>query len=367
MKGFIDNINFYELEAMKYYAPPASWSQEKKEQTAKSRIFSGEWYGARKRDGSWWMFIKDEDGNMFLRGRSKGVDGTYPDKIEWVPHLNSFFSKLPNKTVLLGELYLPSKEQSRYVTTILGCLKEKAVERQNKGEKLKFYVFDVLAYNDDIRLSTEASARFSKLESLKSMYPDPNIEWASYVTGEELWTTLQTILADGGEGMVITRGGAPYQPGKRPSGDTLKVKKEIQETIDCFFTGKATSPSHEYNGKEIQSWTYWENLHTGEMIEGLFYKDYTEGKPIIPVTKPYFKGWAGSLEIGLWDGEKVVPIGFLSGVADELKANWKEQKGKVIEVAAMQIESDTKALRHGKMLGFRADKNWKDCTIDQLK
>ena len=76
MKGFINNINFYELEAMKYYAPPASWSQEKKEQTAKSRIFSGEWYGARKRDGSWWMFIKDEDGNMFLRGRSKGVDGT---------------------------------------------------------------------------------------------------------------------------------------------------------------------------------------------------------------------------------------------------------------------------------------------------
>ena len=38
MKGFINNINFYELKAMKYYAPPASWSQEKKEQTETKKV-----------------------------------------------------------------------------------------------------------------------------------------------------------------------------------------------------------------------------------------------------------------------------------------------------------------------------------------
>ena len=40
---------------------------------------------------------------------------------------------------------------------------------------------------------------------------------------------LQTVLANGGEGIVMTRGGAPYQPGKRPSKDCQKVKKEMEE------------------------------------------------------------------------------------------------------------------------------------------
>ena len=33
MKGFIDNYNFKEMPAQKYWAPPASWSFEKKKET----------------------------------------------------------------------------------------------------------------------------------------------------------------------------------------------------------------------------------------------------------------------------------------------------------------------------------------------
>ena len=51
-----------------------------------------------------------------------------------------------------------------------------------------------------------------------------------YKNGKELWELLQNLLATGYEGIVITREDAPYQPGKRPSKDCLKVKKELQDT-----------------------------------------------------------------------------------------------------------------------------------------
>ena len=165
--------------------------------------------------------------------------------------------------------------------------------------------------------------------------------------------------------MVIIRDKSLYQPGKRPSKDCQKVKRELHETIDCFFTGHATAPTKEYTGKEIEYWKFWENLQTGEKLEGQLYMDFYDGKSIIPVTKPYFYGWAGSLEIGVVKGDKVVPIGWLSGLADEIKANWKDYKGKCIEVTAMEV-LETGGLRHAKLLNFRPDLSIKDCTFEKI-
>ena len=81
MKGYIDGIDFYNLPVQKYYAPPKSWDEKKIKEVTTSRIFSGEWWGSRKRDGAYYLFCKDEDGNMYLRGRSKSVSGEYLDKI----------------------------------------------------------------------------------------------------------------------------------------------------------------------------------------------------------------------------------------------------------------------------------------------
>lgn len=364
MKGYINGYNFELMTAQKYYAPPASWSEAKKKETARSRIFSGDWYGARKRDGAWWMFIKDEDGNMMLRGRSKGVNGEYPNKIDWVPHLHDYFNSLPKGTVLLGELFLPQHEQSRYVTTVLGCLKDKAIQRQEKNnEYLVYYVFDVLAYGGLDFYNKPFTERIALMQTLQK---DKFVDIASYVAGDELWTTLQYILAEGGEGMVITRGDAKYEFGKRPSQTTLKIKKEIQQTIDAFFTGRFSAPTEDYMGKEIVTWTYWLDVVTGERKLGTFYKDYMDGHPIKPITKPFYYKWAGSMEIGLMKDGQVVPIGYISGVTDEIKANPLDYKGRVIELAAMQIEKDTLKLRHGKMIGFRDDKTAADCGWEQL-
>ena len=357
----------------------SSWSDQKKKDHAHSCIFGGDWMGAEKKDGYFAKLIKDEDGNIILYSRSRGVNGKFADKHEWVPHLNPFFEELPNGTCLLGELYFPSKPGSRNVTTIMGCLKEKAIERQTKGEKLHFYVFDCLAWAGENWIKKFAKDRFSFISGKMSQ---EYVSTATYYRGKELWAMLQEILARGDEGIVITHKCAEYEPGKRPSKTTLKIKKELKQTIDCFFTGVGSAPTKEYTGKEITTWEYWENVITGFKIQGQCYSEYKNGSAIIPVTKGYFYGWSGSLEIAVfrksvgsrckingvvYEDTEVYPLGWLSGVTEEMKADPEKFAFKPMEVTAMEYDSLSHTLRHGKMVGWRHDLNLADCTFEKIE
>lgn len=371
MTGYIDGYNFAELNVMKYWAPPSSWSIEKRKAETHNRIFSGDWWGARKVDGALYVFLKDEDGNITLRGRSKSVNGEYIDKWDHVPHLHEWGAGIPNGTCFLGEIYWVNHEGSNNTTSIMNCLTEKAIKRQEKDEnKLHYYIFDVMAWNGSNFIKIPFEQRISFLNDVPHGYPNQYVEWAIYYNGEKLWNQLQELLAEGYEGVVITRGSAPYQPGKRPSKDTMKIKQELKQTIDCFFTGNITPPTKEYNGKEPESWPYWINYLTNERLPvGEHYREAAEeGKPYQAVTKPFYNKWAGSLEIGLVDKEgKIVSLGFISGLTDEVKANYNDYKYKVIEVGAMMLTPDGDRLRHGKMIGWRPDKSWQECGIEQLK
>ena len=360
MKNFIDNVNFHILEAQKYWSPTSTWTPERKKQEVKDAIFSGNYIGARKMDGAFYKFIKDEDGNMELIGRSKSVNGDYLNKIGHVPQLHDFFNSLPNGTCLLGEIYFPNNEGSNHVTTIMGCLENKAITRQNNGEKLHYYIFDILAWNGRSIYKENIEERVCAISAMESHYKHDYVEFAQYYEGQELWNQLQEILANGGEGIVITKKGTCYQPGKRPARQTIKVKKELQETIDVVILG-ANAPTRLYSGKEILTWKLWENTRTGEKIQGELYKDYSEGAPIEPVTKTYWNGWAGSLIIGIRKDDKLVPIGSLSGMTEEVLSNWQNYKGKVAEVTAMQImDTDNKGLRHPKFVQWRPDLTARD-------
>ena len=250
----------------------------------------------------------------------------------------------------------------------MGCLVDKARARQDKGDRLHYYVFDVLAYDGEDFVNKNIEDRVMKLESLEGFFGDyAYIDFAHYHRGETLWNCLQLILSEGGEGIVITKMGTCYQPGKRPARQTLKVKKELKESIDCFFTGRATAPTKDYTGKEIEKWEYWENIITGEKLRGNYYKSYSEGGPVIPVTKSYFLNLAGSLEIGVVKGDKVVPIGYLSGLTEEIKSDPAAYKGRCIEVTAMEIDStENKGLRHAKLVQFRDDLTIRDCTYEKI-
>lgn len=366
MKGIIDGIDFFNMEAMKYYSVPNTWSEEKKKDNAINKIFSGDWWGAQKRDGIFMMLLCDEDDNVLFRPRSKNVKGEFVNKTEWVPQLAPFFRGIPNGTCLLGELYLPRDEQAKATSSIMNCLKDKAIGRQQKEEdKLHFYVFDILAHEGKSLLDTPALERFNLLKEYEEIYSSAKyVEWATYKNGEELWNMLQNLLADGYEGVVITNAAAHYQPGKRSNAVSLKIKKELQDTIDCVVIG-ANPPTKLYTGKEIRTWTFWLNELTNEKVSGELYEDYANGEPIIPVTKNWFYGWAGSLRLGAYKNGKLVEIGSLSGVTDEVKENWKDYIGKVAEVTAMEI-MDTGGLRHPKLCNFRDDINAEECTYERI-
>ena len=369
MKGFVAGIDWINAEAMKYWSYPSSYKKDKVAET-RNMIFSGDYIGAIKVDGYYERLIKDEDGNCFMVARSKNVSGEAVEKLAWVPHIIPFMESLPNGTVLLSECYLPGDEGSKKITSLLGCLKDKCIARQNAGQKLHFYIFDVMAWGNEDLTRRPFDNRILYIQDNLPMFANEFIEGAHYYEGEELWNKLQAALADGREGMVIMQKKAQVYFKRTPARVSLKIKKELRETIDCFFTGRAAAPKKDYNGKELETWPYWVDQITDERLPvGNHYFDaFMEGKPYIPVTKPYYFHWAGSLEIGLINDDTgaVTGIGYLSGVTDELKEHYKDYQYKVIEVGAMEL-NDTGGLRHAKMLGWRDDKKADECMLSQLK
>lgn len=375
MEMLIDGYNFHEIEAQRYWSFPKTYKGDIKTET-RNMVFSGDYIGSRKIDGAFYKFTKNMNGQMELLGRSRSVSGDFLDKIEWVPHLMPFFNSLPNGTCLLGELYFPGNEGSNKVTTIMGCLVEKALARQEKT-KLHYYVFDCLAWDGQSYLNTNCEKRFDRVERIENATRTSGLENCGYVefahffSGAELWVELQTILAQGGEGIVITKRGTTYQPSKRPARQTLKIKKELHDTIDAFFTGNTVPATVEYKGKEIETWQYWEDLRTGEKFlanEENVYARYERGEMIRPVTRGHFYGWAGSLEVGVYKKGKIVPIAWLSGLPDEIKAAPAEYAMKPFEMTAMEIHEDTNGhgLRHAKFLKWRKDISLKECTYEKI-
>ena len=175
MKGYIDNYNFSEILVEKYWAPTKNTNIK---ELVKNAIYSGDYWAARKVDGNFIMFIKDEDGNLFFRTRNAGVNG-FLNKIDYVPHLVEDLKNLPNGTVLLGEAYLPQHEQSRAMTTIFGCLVNKALDRQEKGEKINFYIFDCLAYSGDNIMNFPMTERIGTMNIIYDHYKQDNQKYKS--------------------------------------------------------------------------------------------------------------------------------------------------------------------------------------------
>ena len=369
MNGYIDGIDFYHLPAEKY------WSFAKNKPNVKTdihnRIYSGDYLGSEKRDGAYYRFTKDEDGNLFLCARNENVKGEMTDKLEWVPQLRPFFNALPNGTCLLGEIHLEKDSASRKVTTFMGCLKDKAIARQEKSGYLWYYVFDVWAYNGHSCLSLTARERFDLLAKISEKYQDAfYIRFAKYYEGDALWNELMRVMSSGGEGIVITRADSHAEPGKRTAQKTLKIKKELDNYIDCFLTGRYKPSTRAYNGDHVEDWKYWLNEHTGEKVYGDYYKQYSLGEPYYPISKGYYNDWASAVEIGVYRNGEVYPVGWISGITEEVKEgivkNPENWTGRVVSINAMEIEPDTFKFRHAKIIEWRTDKTAHECEFSQI-
>lgn len=314
--------------------------------------------GTVKKDGYWSQLVKDENEvHLYSRTVSKKT-GYYSDNIEKVPHIKDWaMNELPNGTCIIGEVYYPNGT-SKNVTSVLGALPEKAIERQ-KGEygKIHFYMHDILAYNgeDYVMNNMTYDYRYSNLcEHIDIATPlIPELEVARCYDNAYLDLNKVTIdkLAAGEEGMVFRVENGLYAPGKRQPKVMFKIK-QAQNDIDFVIT-EVLPPEYLYTGKESETWGY---------------KD-KEGNLI---TKAAYYGWAGALRLGAYDkAGNLVSIGRVSsGLTDNLKAdlaaNPEKYIGTVVEVNCMSLDKENKTFRHPYLSRLRPDKPAQDCKLEEI-
>ena len=173
--------------------------------------------------------------------------------------------------------------------------------------------------------------------------------------------------------MVIQQKVAKYTCGKRTARLSIKIKKEIRQTIDAFLDGGYKLPTRLYNGKEIENWSYWENVKTGAKSNKNMFREYSAGGAWEPVTKAYYYGWAAAVSFSVMRDGKPFHIGYISGINEELRKGIVEEsekwKGKVAELSAMEVErlNGGFSLRHGKIVNWREDKKAEDCDFSQIE
>ena len=376
---FINNKDFSQLPVEKFWSMPRNKTNPKEE--LYKMVYSSQYIGSRKMDGQYMRLVKGDNGNISWQGRSKStVTKDFIDKKGHCPQLHHFFSCLPNGTCLIGEAYYPNKEGSNEVTKILGCKENTAIKRQEGAwGKLSYYVFDVWAWNGTSLLDASYEKRIEILEKKIAPYIE-NEEYvtiATFFEGEDIIDNLNRILSEGGEGVVITKRDSHPEPGKRPARKTLKVKKEILDTIDVVICG-IVKPTRLYTGKEPESWPYWQNERTNELSNTCKYgvstvqsesKGRTGSKvgidTWVPITKKYYYGWISAFQIGCYKDGKLVKIGQVSGITDEVAKNWKDYIGTVVEISAMEVLK-TGGLRHPRIMKYRPDKDKLDCKWEDI-
>lgn len=366
------DINLFELEPEKIYGLKAN--EDFKQEKINRCVESNNYVASLKKDGQYHRYV-NFNGEIKMQTRGKSVKtGTFGEVQEKIPHIMDFLDRvIPKNSLIVGELYRPGWTTNE-VGSILRCLAPKAIKRQEQTP-LIFYIHDVWYWNGENFMIKTKEERIEKLKQIQLEIIHNHgmsefVEFANYVnTVKEIENMIEYAFDNDEEGVVLTLKNAMVNPGSRTAWKTLKIKKELQNDVDVFLTGNYKDPTMAYTGKEIENWEYWVNEKTGEKICGKYYKAYLDGETIAPVTKPFYYGWPGSVEIAVLKDNEVLPIGWISGLSDEIKEDFATNRNlyinKVCRVNAMETTEDYK-LRHGKFLGFRDDITIEDCTFEKI-
>lgn len=365
-------INLFELEPEKIYGMKAN--EDRKQEKINQCINSDNYVASIKKDGQYHRYVKYNN-KVKMQSRGKSVKtGSFGEVQEKIPHLMDYLNKVvPNNSLIIGELYRPGWTTNE-VGSILRCLPPKAILRQ-KENLLIFYIHDVWFYNGENLMLKTKTERIQKLKEIQENWIHnfgmiSEIEFAEYVdTVNEIKEMMAYTFNNNEEGIVLTLKNSFINPGSRTAWKTLKIKKELQNDADVFLTGNYKEPTKNYTGKEIQTWKYWMSEKTDEFLEGEYYDKYIEGAAIIPITKSYFLRYPGSLEIAVMKDGKVFPVGWLSGLTEEIKKDFYMHRenyiNKICKINAMETTEDYK-FRHAKFLGFRDDINIEDCSFEKI-
>ena len=336
----------------------------------------GTWFAQLKKDGALYMYVKGLGGENYLFGRTVSKKtGLLTEKSANVPHIIEAFHDIPNGTILLGEIYYPGKT-SKDVTSIMGCLAPKAIERQNGSYgPIHYYIYDCLGYDCVSLLNYNNWTRYQVLQAIweKNIVVGSVIPWTielAAAVDTDIYQSIGKALAAGEEGMVVKKKTGMYEPGKRPQ--TMLKAKQV-DNIDAVIIG-FKDPVMEYTGKEIESWQYWmakDSIGTNIKVFLPIESHYGE-ENAIPVTKHYYFRWKNAIEIGAYDKEgKIHSIGTIaSGLTDFMREDMslhpENYLNKVCEIQCMMKDNKEQTLRHGFFISIREDKNKEDCKLENI-
>ena len=345
----------------------------------KNACESGNYFGQLKKDGYWYQAeIHQEHSYLFSRSAST-VTKLQSEKSANVPHIMDVLQVLPKGTILIGEIYYPNGT-SKNVTSIMGCLAPKAIERQNSSYgKIHYYIHDILMYKgiDFVEQKTSNWDRYKILQKIFALHGLDKYDFLELAEAWEdnLYSRVGDSLAAGEEGMVIKAKDGIYEPGKRP---TTNLKAKQVDFADVIIIG-FTKPNEDYEGKEIENWQYWEQFGYEDeeyncFKQGNYYLDYLEDKlHIRPVTKAFFMNWYNArIRVGAYDENgNLREIGVIhSGISDEMKkdmsTNPSDYLNKVAKIQCMSLDKKEKTIRHGFYKGKHPDKNPTECTIKDI-
>lgn len=368
-------MNYFEMEPMKYWAPSSTMSPETKREHLEQMINSKNYIWSRKYDGNWSRAVITKDkAALQTRGISKKT-GTYGEIQNKVFFWNSILNAFNNDTVILGEVYLPNGID-KDVGSILRCLDDKAKARQ-KDIKLEWRIFDIL-YLDGLNLMDKpVIERIEYIPEVVHRINNPLVIGIEYhQMNENFFDDLNDIFADGGEGVVCYKKNSIYIPGKRGphSWDTCKVKQEISADIDCFITGIEPA-ARDYTGKDIETWTLWEDERSGEKLIGELYSEYRMGRTIRPISKGYYYGWPGAIYTSIYDNnDNIIPLCKVAGLTEDFKTalrdNFDEWYMCPLTIGGMMVstaQTNGISIRHPYIKKIRKDDiDPKDCTLSKI-
>lgn len=332
---------------------------------------SGEYMGQFKKDGYWYQFEKHNTYSYLFSRSPSSKTGLQTEKSANVPHIMEALNCLPKDTILIGEIHYPGKT-SKACTEVMGCLPQKAIDRQNGAwGKIHYYIHDILMYDgiDFVVSQTTNELRYKILEKIYKLH---NLEQYDFLELAETWyddlyERVGTALDNGEEGMVIKKRTGIYEPGKRPDTNLKAKKVDFADVVIIGFE----APTARYYGTEINNWQYW--ISTDDHEERLPIGCHNGESCVIAVTKPYYMGWNNSrINIGAYDDEgNLVNIGTIhSGISDEMKQDMTEHPeqyfNNVCSIQCMEKDSVEHTIRHGFYKHMREDKSAEDCKLRDI-
>lgn len=274
--------------------------------------------GSKKKDE---LFNDDQyiaeqkfDGYRAICDNGKFISRLGNEFTDKVPHL-AFLKGL--NAVFDGELYLPNQTSST-VTKILGSKTERAIEQQSSLGKLRYVVFDILSVNNCDLTNWSFYERRNSLQTY-SHFTRHNKYFELSKTYRNKQELLDTVLKQGGEGIMLKNLNSFYQCDKRPENTWYKIKKHITYDVVCI--------------------------------------GFTEGKG-------KYEGLIGAIEFGLYLNSELIYAGSCSGLTDsmrkELTLHGQDYIGRVLEIGAMQ-RTDEGFFRHPVFKLWKIDKQGQQC------